>query len=473
MSKGKPYVDVRGYNEGVTGSCIRNTVHFADGTTYRYLVDYGMYQGEGHKRGIDYNDSVNPNKINTILVTHPHLDHDGALPIFVKKGYTGKIYMTDAAACLIDIGFNDSYNIMKKDAKLLRQAPLYSEEDVSQTLRQVKAVKFEEPIKNHEIHDYITVTFFNNGHLFGSSIILVQINEPGHEPINLLYTGDYKPYNIFLDIQPLPSWVYALPNLTIISEATYGTTNSWDIVPHLDDDIVEACAKNKTIVLFAFAQGRYQEMLYRVAKLKDQGKIPEDYPVRADGKTGIDYTFRQISNSNIIKYKEGMTHFFPSHLQFVDDKTRPSIMQHKGGQIIITTSGMGTNGPARVYAPYYLRNKNAILYFPGYLSEGTIGRRLYEAGYGETVTIHGEPVVKQAEVLQTLECSSHATADELIEFYSMFAPKSILFIHGSIDKKKALEARTRNELGIKKTGILGMGYVCRINSYGIDKKVEK
>ena len=29
------------------------------------------------------------------------------------------------------------------------------------------------------------------------------------------------------------------------------------------------------------------------------------------------------------------------------------------------------------------------------------------------------------------------------------------------------------ELGIKKTGILGMGLVYRVNSYGIDKAVEK
>ena len=40
--KSGPYVDIRGYHKGVTGSTIRNTVHFADGTIYRYLVDYGI-----------------------------------------------------------------------------------------------------------------------------------------------------------------------------------------------------------------------------------------------------------------------------------------------------------------------------------------------------------------------------------------------------------------------------------------------
>lgn len=89
MSKRIPYTEIRAYNKGVTGSCIRNTVHFSDGSIYRYLVDHGMYQGEGHS-GIEYNDSVSPEKINAILLTHTHLDHDGALPIFVRHGYDKK-----------------------------------------------------------------------------------------------------------------------------------------------------------------------------------------------------------------------------------------------------------------------------------------------------------------------------------------------------------------------------------------------
>ena len=55
----------------------------------------------------------------------------------------------------------------------------------------------------------------------------------------------------------------------------------------------------------------------------------------------------------------------------------------------------------------------------------------------------------------------------------MFAPKSILFIHGDSDKKIALEKRTIKETGVKKTGILGMGLVYRINQYGIEKAIKK
>ena len=124
MAKAKTYVDIRGYHKGVTGSCIRNTVHFSTGEKFRFLVDYGMYQGEGHK-GLEYNDSVNPKKINAILLTHTHLDHDGALPIFIRKGYTEKIYMSNVSASIIDIGLTDSYNIMVRDSKMKKQPVLF------------------------------------------------------------------------------------------------------------------------------------------------------------------------------------------------------------------------------------------------------------------------------------------------------------------------------------------------------------
>lgn len=467
------YVEIRGYHKGVTGSTIRNTVHFSDGTVFRYLVDYGMYQGEGHSRGLDYNDSVNPDKIGAVLLTHPHLDHDGALPIFVKKGYNKKIYMADAAAAVIDIGFHDSYHIMKRDAVILKTSPLYSENDIERTLNQIQKVRYEEPVDIMK-DKRITATFFNNGHLVGASSILVQIKEFGNEDINILYTGDYKSDNSFLDIKPLPYWVYALPNLTIVCEATYGTTNSWDVEHTWEDDIIKACSKNWIIINTAFAQGRFQELMLRIRKLKEEKLIPADYPVYVDGKAGIDYTFRYLSNSNnIIHFKESVISFFPENLHFVDKKIRPSILNSENGKIIITTSGMGSNGPAKEYIRQFLPNPNALIYFPGYTSEGTVGRRVFEAKYEENVLIGGTEITKRAQVAQTLEFSSHATADELIDFLGKFAPKSVLFNHGTIECKKALEKRTRKELGIKKTGILGMGYVYRINQYGIDKIIEK
>ena len=469
MSKRLPYVEIRAYNEGVTGSCIRNTAHLSDGTIFRYLVDHGMYQGEGHK-GIEYNDSISPEKISAILLTHTHLDHDGAIPIFVRHGYDKKIYMSDASASVIDIGLQDSFNIMRRDAKLKHRPILFAEKDIDQTLGQIEPVKYEETIK---IHSNISVTFLNNGHLMGASSILVQIDDP-LGMINLLYTGDYKPDSTFVDIKPFPSWVYALPNLTIISESTYGSTNSEDVEHSWEDDIIEACKRNQLIFNCAFGQGRAQELMLRIRKLQDAGKIPEYYPVKIDGKTTAAYTFRYLDRCNILKVKEDALNFLPYNIQFVDDKSRPAMLNLSNRTIFISTSGMGSNGPAATYIPHFLSNPNALIYIPGYAAEGTLARKIIETEYGDVVEFKdGSSTPKYAEVKWTGEFSSHATADQLIQFYNMFCPLSILFTHGEPEIKKVLEERTKKELGIKKTGILGMGFVYRINPYGIEKAIEK
>lgn len=469
MEKRIPYVDVRGYNEKVTGSSIRNTVHFSDGTIFRFLVDHGMYQGEGHK-GIEYNDSINPKKIDAILLTHTHLDHDGALPIFVRKGYKKNIYMSKGSEAVLDIGLMDSYNIMKRNAKLKKRPILFSEEDVNQTLRQVKASEYGEAVK---IHPYINITFFNNAHLPGASVILVQIDEP-MGIINLLYTGDYNSENILLNIDPLPSWEYALPNLTIVAESTYGTTNSWEVEKTWEDDIVEACKQNLLVFNSVFGQCRAQTLLFRTRRLQDNGLIPKDYPVKIAGKTTSAYTFRYLDKHNVLNLREEAINLLPYNVQFVDDKTMPDMLNIKNRALFFSTSGMGSNGPAATFIPHFLPNPHALIYIPGYASEGTLARKIIEADYGEEINFKdGSSAIKRAEVKQTGEFSSHAPADKIIEFLNMFTPMSILFTHGDPDRKEALAERAKIETGVKKIGILGMGYVYRINSYGIAKKVKK
>lgn len=469
MAKRLPYVDIRAYNKGVTGSCIRNTVHFSDGSVLRFLVDHGMYQGEGHK-GIEYNDSISPEKIDAILLTHTHLDHDGALPIFVRHGYNKKIYMSVGSESVIDIGLFDSFNIMKRDAKLKHRPILFTEKDIDQTLNQIESVKYEEPVS---IHGNITVYFLNNGHLMGASSILVQIDDP-RGMINLLYMGDYKPDSSFVDIKPFPSWVYALPNLTIVSESTYGSTDSIEIDQPWEDDMIEACQKNKLIFNCAFGQGRAQELMLHIRKLQDAGKIPKDYPVKIDGKTTVAYTFRYLDRCNILNIKEDALNFLPYNIQFVDDKSRPNMLNIKKRAIFISTSGMGSNGPAATYIPHFLSNPNALIYIPGYAAEGTYSRLIIDTEYRDVIEFKdGRSTPKYADVKWTGQFSSHATADVLIDFYRMFCPLSILFTHGEPETKKILEERTRKELGIKKTGILGMGLVYRVNPYGIDKAIEK
>ena len=82
------------------------------------LIDCGMFQGSPNEvirnrvpLGFD------PETLDAILVTHAHLDHCGYLPVVVREGYTGPIYLTSATAELAEIVLLDSGRLQEEFAK--------------------------------------------------------------------------------------------------------------------------------------------------------------------------------------------------------------------------------------------------------------------------------------------------------------------------------------------------------------------
>ncbi|WP_434049441.1 MBL fold metallo-hydrolase [Marinobacter salarius] len=56
-----------------------------------------MYQGVKNLRKRNWAPfPAEPPTINSVLLTHAHIDHTGYLPALVKKGFKGKIYCAKA-----------------------------------------------------------------------------------------------------------------------------------------------------------------------------------------------------------------------------------------------------------------------------------------------------------------------------------------------------------------------------------------
>lgn len=58
-----------------------------------------------------------PEKLDAILITHAHLDHCGLLPVVVREGFSGPIYLTSATAELVEIVLLDSGRLQEEFAK--------------------------------------------------------------------------------------------------------------------------------------------------------------------------------------------------------------------------------------------------------------------------------------------------------------------------------------------------------------------
>lgn len=187
---------------------------------------------------------------------------------------------------MLPLALADSYKVLKDVAKRNNTKQLYSESDVAETLRHVSATDF---TKSVDINPNIRLTMFKNGHLIGATLILIQVRYKGYPNINLLFTGDYNNKNIFFNIPKLRKAVKSLP-LTIIQESTYGTTNSDEVTECFEENVLKCIRSGGTVVNMAFSLGRFQEILYKLKTMQDEGKLSTDIPIFADGTLGLRYT---------------------------------------------------------------------------------------------------------------------------------------------------------------------------------------
>lgn len=462
------YVDIMALHKEVTGSCIINIIKFPDGSTKKVLIDCGLFQEMDYS---ELNKSLpfNPAEIDYVLVTHNHVDHTGRLPLLRKLGYNGDIFMTKTTSKLISHALEDSYKVLKNKAKLANKPALYTSDDVEETLRQVKGLEYG---KIYHLSDNIKVTFFMNGHLPGAALILLQIKYRGqYEDINLLFTGDYNESNMFFDVEPIDRWVYQLP-INIVQESTYGDMNSTDVKFVFEKNVLEAISKQHEVLIPVFSLGRSQEIMYVLKKWQEEGKLDPNIPIYFDGKLGIRYTALYLKDG--LDNREESKDFLPKSFKYVSsNQMRKDIMEDGQCKIILTTSGMGSYGPAQTYLPVYLRRPNVLIHFTGYVAEGTLGRRLFECEKENVVEVAGLQVKKLADVEFTAEFSAHAKADQLIYFLSKFEDLNLLLVnHGTKEKKQIYEKRVIDELDPKDVGILGRDYLFRIGAHGLIKTMS-
>ena len=61
----------------------------------RVLVDAGLFQGEKGWRERNWDEfPMNPADLSDVVLTHAHADHSTYLPVLVRNGYGGPIWMT-------------------------------------------------------------------------------------------------------------------------------------------------------------------------------------------------------------------------------------------------------------------------------------------------------------------------------------------------------------------------------------------
>lgn len=181
---------------GGAGSVTGSSYLIENAKGKRVLVDCGLFQGsvQMENRNLAPWD-FEPGSLNTLFLTHAHIDHSGRIPRLVKDGFRGRIITSPPTAELSAIMLLDSAHIQEIDAesqtrKNKRQArgpilPLYTTRDAEESIKLFSPVETDVII---EVEPGIRARLRNAGHILGSSILELWIEESDGE-IKLVFWG--------------------------------------------------------------------------------------------------------------------------------------------------------------------------------------------------------------------------------------------------------------------------------------------
>jgi cleavage and polyadenylation specificity factor subunit 3 len=144
----------------------------------KIMLDCGLHMSKQGEDSKPYFDRVNPAEISLILITHSHLDHCGALPIFLANtSFQGRVLMTRPTKQIYQYLLQDSIKVRSENIKL------FGSEEIKRSVAKIETIDFDQEIE----HEGIRVTPYCAGHVLGAAMFLVKIGD-----ISVLYTGDYS-----------------------------------------------------------------------------------------------------------------------------------------------------------------------------------------------------------------------------------------------------------------------------------------
>ncbi len=458
----------------VTGSSILITSN-----KYKILLDCGLFQGSEDLETLNKDDfPFNPSEIDFLLLSHSHIDHSGRIPKLVKEGFKGKILCTKATKDLCEIMLVDSAHIQESDTEWENRKgkrsgkppvePLYTIEDALLSLRYFESALYDQKIK---LNEEISIRFRDAGHILGSSIIEIWIEED-RDTVKIVFSGDLGMKNkpLIRDPQIVEDADY------LILESTYGNRVHENVekrMEKLTDIINKTVLRGGTVLIPSFAVGRTQELIYELKQYYENNNDLDAFmkvPIYIDSPMAISAT--QIFKKNSYSFDEKAKDIILSgnnpldfeNLYFVRDyKESMALNNSDFPKVIISASGMCTAGRIRHHLKHNLwKAKNSVV-FVGYQANGTLGRILKDGA--KSVKLLGETIAVLSEIYSVEGFSGHIDQPGILEWLQGFKkkPKKVFLVHGEEDSLNTLSKLIEEKLDMS-TIIPNMGYMFQIEN---------
>ena len=319
--------------------------------------------------------------------------------------------------------------------------PLYGQEDVAGLLGQVFTVPYR---RRQEVAPGVIVTFLDAGHVLGSAIVVLDLEDDGART-RLAFTGDLgRPHLPILRDPQVPDGVNCL-----ITESTYGDRVRGPFQESSDElaaAVTRTHARGGKVIIPSFALERAQEVIYELKRLRLAGRIPA-MPVYVDSPLTVKLTevFKLhpdcYDRETFELLRGGESPFDFEGLEYVSEVARSKELDASGEPcIIIAASGMCEGGRVLHHLRLAVESEKNTVLIVGFQAQHTLGRRLVERR-GE-VRIFGVMHQLAAEVVVLDGFSAHADQAGLVEFAEAVRRRGklrqVILVHGEPPAQQAL-----------------------------------
>ena len=370
-----------------------------DGTNF--LLDYGVMFGKPRGAPPTYPLHVKPRDIDSVIITHAHLDHSGCVPSLFVSGNCN-VYGTAPT-------FDLSKLLIQDMIKIEKNSHSFGIPEIDNMMQKAKMISFKEKISRGNA----SFELRSSGHVIGGSTVLVESNNK-----KLFYTGDINLRGSRL----LPPADLDIGEVDmVITESTYSQENQMprnESEKGLIDFANEVIDRKGTLFIPSFSVERSQEVASVLINSGFKHKIIMDGMALKVNEVLLRYP-EYLRNPEIFK------NVMDRIVAVRDHNERKKAL--KEPCVVISPAGMLVGGNA----VYYLQelsfsDKNGIA-LVSYQGEGTPGKKLLDTGKVQT---RGKDLNVKAEVKQ-FQFSGHADRDSLFEMIkNLKGNPRIMTVHG-------------------------------------------